>query len=257
MKHRIWLSLIATALLTTGAYSQKNVHHSDVHFSYDGDTGPAYWYSLKDEWETCKNGLTLKPVKAGEPHQSPVDFRNAKAVMPDFDLNYDKNLDFKIINNGHSIMFKAVDQKGASVHIDGKTYYLKQFHFHYLSEHTIKGKHTPMEVHFVNISDDGSIAVLGVFIDSTKGQGNSMLEKAFSVSLPPSGYANVPSIILNPAKMLPGGKVYSYSGSLTTPPCSENVKWNVYVKHNKLSKQKINAFKKHYDHNYRPVTGSY
>ena len=258
MKNRIWLSLIASALFTTGAYAQKTAGHSgEVHFSYDGNTAPAQWYSLKEEWKTCKNGLTLKPVKAGELHQSPVDFKHAKAVTPKFDLDYDKSLDFKIINNGHSIMFKAKNDKAASVKIDGKTYYLKQFHFHYLSEHTIKGKHTPMEVHFVNVSDDGSIAVLGVFIDRSRSGGNAMLEKAFSVSLPQSGYANKPLIALNPVSMLPQGKVYSYSGSLTTPPCSENVAWNVYVDHIKLSEKKIEAFKKLYDHNYRPVTGSY
>lgn len=227
------------------------------HFSYKGDASAENWYKLSDKWKTCENGVNLTPVKQGSLHQSPVDFRNAKAVAPKFRLDYDKDVAFTMLNNGHTVEFKSEGKNVATLTISDKVYTLKQFHFHSLSEHTVKGNHAVMEGHFVNIAQDGSIAVLGVFINTTNGNGNRELEKAFSLAIPSSGLHNPQSVSLNPSYILPNSKVYSYSGSLTTPPCSENVVWNVYTKAISLSKSKVESFTSHYNHNYRPITGTY
>jgi len=79
----------------------------------------------------------------------------------------------------------------------------------------------------------------------------------FSLDIPASGQVNETPIHINPSHILPSGKVYSYSGSLTTPPCTEGVAWNVYTKTVGMDINKVETFKKHYNHNYRPVTGTY
>ncbi len=78
-----------------------------------------------------------------------MDFSATKAVKGK-QLAYRYNVaDYKVENNGHTL--QATPQgKAQTIVINGKTYTLKQFHFHTPSEHTFKGKHFPMEAHFVH-----------------------------------------------------------------------------------------------------------
>ena len=48
--------------------------------------------------------------------------------------------------------------------IGDKSYALLQFHLHAPSEHTVDGKHLPMEMHFVHQAEDGALAVIGVLM---------------------------------------------------------------------------------------------
>lgn len=256
MKKEFFYTAVASLMLSTVTLTAQSSMQHGVHFGYDGKTAPSHWDTLKKEWKTCSKGTVMNSVVRAKLHQSPVDFKSAIPVQPNFTVDYDKKMEFKIQNNGHSVQFDAVGDTQASMVIDGKSYALKQFHFHYLSEHTEKGKHSDMEVHLVHVAKDGSLAVLGVFIDTVSDSGNSELEKAFSLSIPKEGKKGA-TVSINPIHMLPFGKVYNYSGSLTTPPCSEGVIWNVFTTHIGLSKEKVAAFKEHYHNNYRPVTGSY
>jgi len=229
-----------------------------VHFSYDKskEAGPQHWGDLKSEWSTCKNGLDITAVISGEKHQSPIDFYDALPVDGNFTLDYNKSITFKVKNNGHAIQFDAQEDQNASLTIGTKKYTLKQFHFHSKSEHREHGEHAKIEGHFVNVADDGSLAVLGVFIDDNNASTSSELEKAFALDFPEEDHTG-DTVVINPSQILPTGKVYSYSGSLTTPPCTEGVTWNVYTTHLHLSTDKIKEFTKHYTHNYRPITGTY
>jgi len=240
------------------AVQEEEHEEHEVHFSYDGETGPDYWGSIKEEWSTCDHGLDFTEVVEGELHQSPIDFENAMAAAPAYTLDYDKEVQFKMANNGHTIIFNVEENSTrAHVSIGRKVYELKQFHFHSASEHTQHEVHTAMEGHFVNVTEDGSIAVIGILIDNVAGAGNEALGSAFGFEIPEEGEENPSVITLNPSKMLPDGKVYSYSGSLTTPPCTENVAWNVYETHIGLHEEQVKAFQEHYDHNFRPLTGLY
>jgi len=46
---------------------------------------------------------------------------------------------------------------------------------------------------------------------------------------------------------------FRYEGSLTTPPCSEIVTWNVFVHPTELSSEEIEAFASLYPNDARPV----
>jgi carbonic anhydrase len=264
MNRKLFYSGVVLAMVTFAGCdgsddtTETTAHTEKAHFSYAGDTGPDHWYELDSAWETCKNGLDITPVVEGKPHQSPIDFSSAVPVDASFTLNYNKDLEFKVVNNGHAIEFEAEGNSTvASLMIGTKVYNLKQFHFHSLSEHTENGEHAKMEGHFVNVASDGSLAVIGVLIDESNNTLNSELEKAFSITIPDENTTTSPVVELNPSLILPTGTVYSYSGSLTTPPCTEGVSWNVYTTHINLSQEKVGAFNKKYTTNYRPVTGTY
>ncbi|MGC9351607.1 MAG: carbonic anhydrase family protein, partial [Sulfurovum sp.] len=92
--------------------------------------------SLKEEWNTCTNGLEYTAVENGKLHQSPVDFESAVPADPSFMLDYNKSIAFKMENNGHSVQFNVEEgSPKAYITINEKKYELKQFHFHSVSEH--------------------------------------------------------------------------------------------------------------------------
>lgn len=63
-----------------------------------------------------------------------------------------------------------------------------------------------------------------------------------------------PSVKVDAAALLPGKHGYfTFPGSLTTPPCSENVLWLVLEEPKTLSKQQIAKFAAIYPTNARPV----
>lgn len=107
--------------------------------------------------------------------------------------------------------------KNATTEINGREFALEQFHFHAQSEHTVNGKHFPMEAHFVHVASDGRYAVVGVFIK--EGKANS----SFGAVLDSVNTAAEPVAL---ADLVPADPDYfHYLGSLTT--LTENVEWYV------------------------------
>ena len=233
--------------------------HDVVHFSYSGETGPENWSTLNSDWATCENGLTLTPVETGANHQSPVDFTSIdKATQSNFTLDNNHSLLFTVQNNGHTIQLTLNENQIEKdrLFLGGNEYTLAQFHFHAASEHTEGSKYAAMEAHFVHKAADGSLAVLGAFIDANDTIANTELSKIFVAELPEEEQ-NGTVVSINIANILPASKVYSYSGSLTTPPCSEGVAWNVYTTHVGLSTEDVGEFKHLYPDNFRPITGDF
>ncbi|WP_236671769.1 carbonic anhydrase [Enterococcus sp. BWB1-3] len=177
--------------------------------------------------------------------QSPIDIPSSKAeaMMPDkgtIELDYGIDIT-KAENNGHSIQFTA----GGEAVINGRNFALTQFHFHAESEHTVDGEHYPLEAHFVNIAQDGRIAVIGVFFK--EGAEN----KGFQEALDDVNNEKTDPIT-DLEDMIPANKsYYHYLGSLTTPPLNENVEWYVMKNPVEVSAEQIESFKKLYSHNNR------
>ncbi len=222
-----------------------------VHWGYGGDVGPATWSTLSPSYAMCAEGK----------HQSPVNI-----VKTDVKGGSNWNLDYSstslhiahtehmedIIDNGHTIQV-TVDE-GSKLTYNGKAYSLKQFHFHTPSEHTLDGKNQPMEMHMVHQSEDGSLAVLGVFFKEGK-VANPNFEKIIA-NLPnakgESTHITDTSFELD-VFMPSDNFAYHYTGSLTTPPCSENVQWLVLRDMISLTKEQINAFSSRIGPNNRPT----
>jgi len=72
-----------------------------------------------------------------------------------------------ICNNGHTVQVNIGEENKCLLMIHGKTYTLRQFHFHTPSEHTLNDVQYEMEMHLVHTNEEGEIAVLG-FIFTVK-----------------------------------------------------------------------------------------
>ncbi|RUM74758.1 MAG: hypothetical protein DSZ11_03460 [Sulfurovum sp.] len=249
MKNIITYSAIAlsTLLLTTSL--QANEEHSKdanstqhetnstthethaKHWGYMRDVGPRHWSEVKKEFNMCSEGK----------QQSPINIIASKDIdLQALALNY-KTGSKGIINNGHTVQVNITD--GSALKIDGEDYKLKQFHFHVPSENNINGNAFPLEVHFVHATDDGKLAVVAVMFQ--RGEENPVLAKIWK-KLPSLKVGEEEKCGLSADEvkaLMPENKdYYKFMGSLTTPPCSENVKWHVYKTPLTASKEQINTF---------------
>lgn len=224
--------------------------HDATHWTYEGEKGPQFWGKLDPEFSLCADG----------PNQSPIDIaKTSPASLPKLRANFSP-AKLQIvhhehmadeINNGHTIQVNY--SEGDTLTIGDSSYELIQFHFHSPSEHTLQGKHYPMEVHFVHKSASGALAVVGVFIE--KGAHNAAFDPIW-LNLPAQKgvESHFEHVKVNVDDLLPHShKSYRYDGSLTTPPCSEGVKWIVMQSPIHLSVAQIDWFTSRIEGNNRPV----
>jgi carbonic anhydrase len=170
------------------------------------------WAALSPEFAACGTGK----------QQSPIDLQPVRAEATDIVFQYTPTPGV-IKDNGHT--YQVDLEPGSSIVIDGERYNLLQFHVHAPSEHKVAGEQYAMEVHLVHKSPAGGLAVVGVLVD--RGAANAGLATAWK-KLPRPGRSEKLKKPFNPVSLLPEDRsLYRYSGSLTTPPCSEGVVWNV------------------------------
>jgi carbonic anhydrase len=224
--------------------------HAGPHWSYEGEAGPAAWGTLSPDWSPCGDGK----------NQSPVDIdKTVSADLPEMRAAYPP-ASLKIIhtahiadgvNNGHTIQINYTD--GDVLTIGSEPFQLVQYHFHIPSEHTVKGQHHAMEMHLVHKSAAGRLAVIGVFID--EGAHNAAFDPILA-HLPSTTGAetHIDHVMVDVNQLLPSNlESYRYDGSLTTPPCSEGVKWIVMTTPIQMSAEQIAAFRAIINGNSRPV----
>lgn len=207
------------------------------HWSYETQ---AEWGELEAAFTACKTGK----------QQSPIDIGAAqKETLAPLVFSYQPTK-VKFFNNGHTL--QASTAEGNSLTIGEDSYKLVQFHFHSPSEHLIKGKSAPMELHLVHKDKDGKLAVLGVMLQA--GKSNKAIEELWAHLPDSEGEKNSKELTLNIAEMLPQSKAYyTYPGSLTTPPCSENVRWLVLEQPMEVATTQVEAFVKEVGINARHV----
>ncbi len=231
---------------TKNMKEQKQENHKkdckDIHWSHHkGVDGPENWKNLCDNFKDC-----------GGKSQSPIDI-NTQSVVKAVDLkspnfHYDKSK-VTIINNAHTVQFNVDGEN--TVNLNGKNYKLLQFHYHAFSEHTINGKHFPLEVHFVHKHSDTDFAVIGVMFIAGK---ENELFKKYLDKFPTKKGEYATNEVIDLAKLLPENKsYYYYNGSLTTPPCTEVVNWYVLKNPIEASREQLDKFSNILNNNYRPV----
>jgi carbonic anhydrase len=214
---------------------------AEDHWSYTGKTGPDEWGKLSPEFATCKTGK----------NQSPIDIKHAKVSdLPPIQFNY-QPAKLRIINNGHTIQINY--PAGSSITVGDKKYELKQFHFHHPSENKIKGKAFSLEAHFVHADASGNLAVVAVMLKP--GPANPVLATLWAhVPREAGPEQKLDDVAINAADLLPAERnYYTFSGSLTTPPCSENVTWLLLKAPNTLTQAQSDTFGSIYEYNARPV----
>jgi carbonic anhydrase len=225
----------------TNHYLHKKEKAHAATWGYSGRTGPAHWGDLSAAYSLAKTGR----------HQSPIDIsKTTGKKLKNIEFRY-KPSRIKIVYNGHTVE-DLQDQK-SSIIVDGTTFHLKQFHFHSPSEHTINGKHTPMEMHLVHASDAGRIAVVAVMIGESK-KDNKAYSSVWNHLPHEENKTKDYKQLVDTDRMLPKKRSYfRYDGSFTTPPCTENVIWLVLEKRVKISGRQIVAFQEIIKGNNRPT----
>jgi len=212
-----------------------------IHWSYEGQSSPEHWADLGQAFQTCKTGQ----------YQSPVDITQViDGKLPPLGMNFHTDTR-TIVNNGHTVQVTVKDSDDFL--LDNDSFVLKQFHFHAPSENHLFGKAYPMEAHFVHANQQGELAVLAVMFEP--GPENSAL-KPLIASLP-AEENNVEAMkqSMDLAALFPATKhYYRFSGSLTTPPCTEGVRWLVLKQPVTLSAAQLAVFEHALKHaNNRPL----
>lgn len=209
-------------------------------WDYTGDKGPEHWGQLKAEYGLCANGKTQSPVdlKYKKPH-------SGRPLVFDYHPSH-----LKVFNSGNTIQLNF--DAGSFLTIGKRKYELKRAVFHTSSEHTIAGNHLPMEMELIHKSVDGHIAIVSVIM--IEGAAHPLIERAWQNIPPNFGAEKITDIVIDPIELLPKTHTYyNYTGSLTAPPCTEGVDWNVLNTPVTISKEQILAFRKLYPHNNRPI----
>jgi carbonic anhydrase len=220
-----------------GANPAEEMH---AHWGYEGPGAPANWGKLDPKNATCDIGR----------RQSPIDIRPGIAVdLEPIKMNY-KPSKFSVVDNGHTIQVNV--GAGNVINVMGKRFELAQFHFHKPSEERVNGRPYPMVIHFVHKDWDDNLAVIAVLLD--EGSEHGTLQKVWDRMPLEAGSEVDGASLLDIIKLFPDDRSYwTYMGSLTTPPCSENVLWMVMRNPIGVSPEQIGTFSRLYRHNARPI----
>jgi carbonic anhydrase len=238
MKKQLAVTIVGGVILLAGSA----LASSGGHWTYSGHRGPENWGTLSPDYEICGKGK----------NQSPIDITGStEAEMEPIVFSY-KTSGLDVVNNGHTI--KAGYDAGSEIMVDGLRYNLLQVHWHTPSENNIEGKSFPMEAHFVHGDADGNLAVVGVMY--SEGSKNEAIAAVWDHMPAEEGAISKDAkVMVNAMDMLPANKdYYRFNGSLTTPPCTEGVRWMVMKDAVEVSAEQVEAFhsKFHGDTN-RPV----
>jgi len=216
---------------------------ADIHWSYEGDTGPQAWAKLKPEFKGCATGKRQSPIHIEDSFtlQGP-----AEPLL----FNYQASSG-TVVNNGHTIQ---VDLSGDNtLTVRSSTYKLLQFHFHNPSEEQINSRNFAMVAHLVHKNEEGQLAVVAVLLDP--GVANPLINKVWTYMPLDSGdRVRMPVDLINMNELLPRDqRYYQFMGSLTTPPCTEGVLWLVLKQAMPVSREQLKLFAQLFPNNARPV----
>lgn len=212
----------------------------DVQWGYEGEGAPENWGELDPDYEMCGIGM----------EQSPVDLVSADLEdLPDLVFDYVPS-SWSVTNNGHTV--QVTPDQPYSMELDGRDNTLLQMHLHTPSEHLVGGESFDAEAHFVHSDSDDQLTVVGVLFEEAAP--NPIIEQLLAEA--PSTVDEVVQVEeeMDLSTLLPESREYNtYSGSLTTPPCSEDVTWIVYTQPISASMEQITDLNALMGTNSRPV----
>jgi len=213
------------------------------HWDYEGEFGPENWGKINPAWSQCGAGK----------RQSPIDIRDGmKVSLDEIDFNY-RFSDYSEVDNGKTVQVNLA--RGNFMTIGNQSYELVQFHFHRPSEEKINGKGTEMVIHLEHRGPGGKLAIVAVLLE--RGRANDAIQTVWN-NIPLEKNQQVASgEPLDPMELLPERReYYTYMGSQTTPPCTENVLWIVMKQPMTASPAQMALFSRLYPLNARPVQES-
>ncbi len=230
----------AAIFLCTTSLSMAQTH---AYWDYRGKYGPLVWGKLDPAYRACSEGH----------EQSPIDIRGAhrnKALQP-IEFHYLSG-GVTVENTGHTVEVHV--HPGSYIVAEGVRYDLEQYDFHHPSEESVNGRLSDMDVHLFHRSAEGKIAVIAVRLTENMDAPNATLATLWQHLPETPGATETITDMVNPGGLLPADRGYwTYMGSLSTPPCTEGVRWYVLENQLTISRDQLRTFGALYKINSRPL----
>jgi carbonic anhydrase len=200
-----------------------------VPWSYEGKEGPEHWGKLASEYATCADGLNQSPINIDNTiHASLKPIRGIQKFPAK-----------EILNDGRTIQVNF--KTGNMLVLDSAPYQMKALNFHAPSENTINKKAFPLEAQFLHVDNKGNLTIISVMFK--EGNANAAIDKLLLQIPDKKGELAPIKTRVIPSELMPENRsYYRFSGSLTTPPCTEGVRWIVLKTPMTASKTQIKAF---------------
>lgn len=250
-----------TVANATNASSVTSSHAACPHWGYSDTTK---WGDLCKAYELCSAGKRQSPINimaadakladSTETRISLADFQDGSMALPNAFAHK-----ATMSHNGHAV--GAAGVQGYFRH-NAKWYKLLQFHFHTPSEHTIDGFSFPVEMHMVHQDATGAYLVIGVLFDNANDATHESMQEILQ-DFPVKEEEPSTLKTFNYTRALEywvgegTAPFYTYSGSFTTPPCTESVKWILLTKPKAMSNAHAVRLKNAMGENNRPVQPLY
>ncbi|ABA20597.1 Twin-arginine translocation pathway signal [Trichormus variabilis ATCC 29413] len=248
LHRRQLLKLLGMSVLGTSFSScvTSPARATTVNWGYIGKVGPEHWGELSPDFALCQIGRKQTPIDLQIADVKDVHSSSQDLLV----VNYQPTA-LHLINNGKTVQVNY--PPGSYLKYAHQKFELLQFHFHHFSEHRVDGKLYDMELHLVHRSKSGDLAVMGIFLQA--GAFNPTLQIIWDAIPQKQGTEKqIADINIDVSQFLPAQRrFFTYSGSLTTPPCSENVLWCVMATPIEASPAQIAQFSQTFPQNARPV----
>ncbi|KAL8921432.1 MAG: hypothetical protein Q9208_005758 [Pyrenodesmia sp. 3 TL-2023] len=203
------------------------------------------WGALQPDYAECQTGTQQSPIA--------LSLTNGLSLYhhPTFQ-GYDRNVSGNWTNWGYGPAFTLAHPPDEytglpSAHWDNETAYLKGWHIHAPADHSVGGDRSKAELHLVHVNSKGKeVAVLAVRLDPgtstmpffaqlpkmvpfVTGRGRTPNQDPASRPEDDMKPAVVQDVQMDVGLLLAGvlhfNEFWTYKGSLTSPPCSQGIRW--------------------------------
>lgn len=212
------IGMIAILTFSSGAEAD------NVAWTYDEDyTGQDEWGYLSKEFEACAKGMAQSPIQISYTRPS---------SLPPMELNY-RVSNSRVSHNGHTLAITTDEEN--TVSINDEVYRLQSIELHTPGEHTVRDAFYLIEIEMLHKSASGKMLMVSVL--GNVGKKNPAFQSLLDVAPEKPGMASARVDIRG---LLPASYgYYAYSGSLTSPPCTEGVEWRVFKQPIEISQEQL------------------
>lgn len=218
-------------------------HEGPLSWAYEGAGGPQAWGKLQPEFSLCASGKRQSPINIEES-------QTLRGPAEPLQFSYQPS-NATVRHDGHTIEVNVVGDNALTVR--GSTYKLVQLHFHHPAEERVNNQGFAMVVHLLHKNEQGQFAMLAVLLEP--GEANALINKVWTyMPLDKGDQVPMPTGMLDLNELLPKDqRYYQFFGSLTTPPCTEDVLWLILKQTATASKEQIKLFSQLFPNNARPL----